>query len=104
MYSSRNANSGRDRSRSMMQSRRLLGYLSWRDTKTALLVFNKTTNSTEVRKKMHAAMESRSEHRKTVSHEEEGDSRYVFAKLDEDTELIITTQVYDVPDTQSDGG
>ena len=53
---------------------------------------------------MHAAMESRSEHRKTVSHEEEGDSRYVFAKPDEDTELIITTQVYDVPDTQSDGG
>ena len=82
----------------------LLGYLSWRDTKTALLVFNKTKNSTEVRKKMHAAIESRSEHRKTVSHEEEGDSRYVFAKPDEDTELIITTQVYDVPDTQSDGG
>ena len=50
----------------------LLGYLSWCDTKTALLVFNKTKNSTEVRKKMHAAMESRSEHRKTVSHEEEG--------------------------------
>ena len=82
----------------------LLGYLSWRDTKTALLVFNKTKNSTEVRKKMHAAMESRSEHRKTVSHEQEGDSRYVFGKPDEDTELIITTQVYDVPDTQSDGG
>ncbi len=81
----------------------LLGYLSWRDTKTALLVFNRTKNSTEVREKMHAAMESRPEHRKTVSHEREGDSRYIFAKPDGDTEYIITTQVYDVPDTQSEG-
>ena len=83
----------------------LLGYLSWRDTKTALLVFNKTKNSIEVRKKMHSAMESRPEHRRTVSHEQDGDSRYVFGKPDDTgTELIITTQVYDVPDTESDGG
>ena len=78
----------------------LLGYLSWRDTKTALLVFNKTKHSTDIRKKMHAAMEARLEHRKTVKHEEDGDSRYVFAKPDDtDAELIITTQLYDVPDT-----
>ena len=78
----------------------LLGYLSWRDTKTALLVFNKTKHSTDIRKKMHAAMEARLEHRKTVNHEEDGDSRYVFAKPDDtDAELIITTQLYDVPDT-----
>ena len=77
----------------------LLGYLSWRDTKTALLVFNKTKNSTEVREKMHGAMESRPEHRKTVTHEQEGDSRYIFAKPDGAAEIVITTQVYDMPDT-----
>ncbi len=77
----------------------LLGYLSWRDTKVALLVFNKTKNSTEVRSKMHEAMEARVEHRRTVNHEQAGDSRYVFSMPgDEGGELTVTTQVYDVPD------
>ena len=44
----------------------LLGYLSWRDSKCALLVFNKTKDSSAIRQKMHEAMESRIEHRKTV--------------------------------------
>ena len=79
----------------------LLGYLSWRDTKTALLVFNKTKNSTDVRNKMHEVMEERVEHRRTVSHEQDGDSRYVFTMPgDEGGELTITTQVYDMPDEQ----
>src|SRR5262245_59047525 len=39
----------------------LLGYLSWRDTKCALLIFNKTRDSGAVRQKMHEAMEGRNE-------------------------------------------
>ena len=46
----------------------LLGYLTWRDSKCALLVFNKTKDSTAVRQKMHEVMSARSQHRKTVFH------------------------------------
>lgn len=76
----------------------LLDYLSWRDTKSALLVFNQTRDSTAVRSKMHEVMEGRGEHRKTVSHDPEGDSRYVFVKdSDPGREIIVTTQLYDIP-------
>lgn len=34
----------------------LLGYLTWRDSKCALIVFNKTWNSGAVRQKMHEVM------------------------------------------------
>lgn len=76
----------------------LLGYLSWRDSKCALLIFNRTKNSSSVRKKMHDAMEHRAEHRKTVSCNPDNDARYVFVKeSDLGREIIITTQLYDMP-------
>lgn len=45
----------------------LLGYLTWRDSKCALMIFNRTKDSSGVRMKMHEAMEALPEHRKTVS-------------------------------------
>ena len=35
----------------------LLGYLSWRDSKCALLIFNKTKDSSAIRQRMHETME-----------------------------------------------
>jgi hypothetical protein len=76
----------------------LLGYLTWRDSKCALLVFNKTKDSSAVRHKMHEVMESRSQHRKTVFHRPDGDSRYVLVKdSDPGREISVTTQLYDMP-------
>lgn len=76
----------------------ILNYLAWRDTKCALLVFNKTKDSSAILQKMHEAMETRPEYRRTVSHNPNGDSRYIFVKdLDPGREIIITTQIYDVP-------
>lgn len=76
----------------------LLRYLSWRDTKCALLVFNKTKNSAAVRQKMHEVMEARPEHRRTVLYDPNGDARYIFVKeSDPGREIIITTQLYDMP-------
>jgi hypothetical protein len=80
----------------------LLVYLSWRDTKCAILVFNKTKNSSDVRQKMHLAMTKRAEHRRTVSHDAAGDSIYILVKdSDPGKEIIITTQLYDFPVSQS---
>jgi len=75
----------------------LLGYLSWRDTKGALVIFNKTKDSSSVVKKMHGVMEAHPEYRRTVFHDPDGDSRYIFVKdSDPGREIIITTQLYDM--------
>lgn len=76
----------------------LLSYLTWRDSKCALLVFNKTKDSSAVRQKMHEVMTSRIEHRKTDFHKPDGDSRYVLVKdSDPGREISVTTQLYDIP-------
>ena len=76
----------------------LLRYLSWRDTKCALVIFNKTKDSSSVRNKMHGVMEAHPEYRRTVFHNPDGDSRYILVKdSDPGREIIITTQLYDIP-------
>jgi len=77
----------------------LLSYLSWRDSKCALLIFNKNRDSSAVRDKMHEIMESREEHRRTLFHNKDGDSLYIFVKTDDPgKEIIITTQLFDIPE------
>ena len=76
----------------------LLSYLTWRDSKCALLIFNRAKDSSTVRQKMHEIMEDRPEHRKTVKHQPDGDSRYVLVKeSDPGREITVTTQLYDMP-------
>lgn len=76
----------------------ILGYLSWRDTKCALLIFNKTKETTAIRDKMNEVITKRIEYRRTIFHNEDGDSRYIFVKQeDPGREIIITTQLYDIP-------
>ncbi len=76
----------------------ILGYLSWRDTKCALLIFNKTRDSAAVRQKMHEVMEAHPAYRKTISYNPSNDARYIFVKeSDPGREIIITTQLYDIP-------
>lgn len=76
----------------------LLSYLSWRDSKCALLIFNKNKDSSSFKLKMHEIVENREEYRKTVFYDKDGDCRYVFIKQDEPgKEIIITTQIFDIP-------
>jgi hypothetical protein len=76
----------------------LLGYLTWRDSKCALLIFNRTKHSTSVCQKMHEVISARSEHRKTMFHQPDGDSRYILVKeSDPGREIFVTTQLYDIP-------
>jgi hypothetical protein len=76
----------------------LLGYLTWRDSKCALLVFNTTKDSGAVRQKMHEVMQSRPEHKKTLFHASDGDGRYILVRQsDPGREITVTTQLYDIP-------
>jgi len=76
----------------------LLGYLTWRDCKCALLVFNRNKDSTAVAEKIHETMQNRKEHRKTIRFAVDTDSQYIFVKSDDPgREVTITTQLFDVP-------
>ena len=75
----------------------LLGYLAWRDTKCALLIFNRNKNSSEVAVNMHKIMSERIECKKVLEVSLDGDSKYIFIKEDDPgREIIITTQLYDL--------
>jgi hypothetical protein len=83
----------------------LLGYLSWRDSKSALLVFNRNKSSTAVRQKMHEVMLARPEHRKTSAHNDHGDSRYIFVKPgDPGREIQVSTMLFDIPSGEKGAG
>ena len=76
----------------------LLGYLSWRDSKCALLIFNRTKGSSAVRKKMHEIMLAKAEYRKTINYDANGDSRYVFVKeSDPGREIQVHAMLFDIP-------
>lgn len=78
----------------------LLGYLTWRDSKTALIVFNRSRDSLAVKGKMHDAVLARPEYVKTLKTGAD-DRSYVLVKpSDPGREIILTTQVYDVPDRE----
>ena len=79
----------------------LLTYLSWRDSKCALLIFNRRKDSSAVRKKMHEIMIVRPEHRKTLTHDQNGDYQYVFVKpSDPGRQIQITTMLFDLPQAE----
>lgn len=81
----------------------LLGYLSWRDSKCALLVFNRNRDSTAVYGKMHKRMVARQECRRSLGPDTRGDNRYIFVKgSDPGREITITTMLFDMP--AGDGG
>ena len=76
----------------------LLSYLSWRDSKCALLIFNRQKDSSAVRRKMHEIMVARNDQRRILEQDPNGDSRYVFVKpSDPGREIQITTMLFDVP-------
>ncbi|MCG2659319.1 MAG: hypothetical protein L6437_03620 [Kiritimatiellae bacterium] len=84
----------------------LLGYLSWKDSKCALLIFNRDSNSSAIRKKIDEIMTKRPEYRSTISHPSGVDSRYIVVKAsDPGKEILITTMLFDVPgpDTKKTG-
>ncbi len=76
----------------------LLGYASWRDTKVALLIFNRSKNLSSVVAKVRAAVRANPNYRRDLPYPSETDCRVVLHhKNDTDRELILTTMVFEVP-------
>jgi len=76
----------------------LLGYLSWRDTKTAILVFNKNKDFTNVLKQVPEIVKSHPYYIKQISYNNETVFRYIFHhKDDKEKELVLTILLFNIP-------
>jgi hypothetical protein len=76
----------------------LLGYLTWRDCKCSLVIFNRQKNSSAVAQKMHESMIAHSSHRRTIANDSVGNGRYVLVKdSDPGRDIIVSTMLFDIP-------
>jgi hypothetical protein len=77
----------------------LLGYAAWRDTKTALLVFNRRKNFSTILEKIPEVIESHPNYKRKLPYEKsETGFRFVLHHPDDpDRELILTVMAFDVP-------
>lgn len=76
----------------------LLGYSSWRDTKVAVLVFNRNKDLSKV---IDAAQETTAGHsncKKVVGKQSETSFRYIFSHRDDaNREMALTLMIFDIP-------
>lgn len=76
----------------------LLGYASWRDTKTALLIFNRGGNLTSVLGRIPEAVKVHSSFKRELSHGSETGFRYILHHRDDPSrELVLTILVFEIP-------
>lgn len=81
----------------------LLGYLSWRDTKTAIVIFNRNKDTTNVLAKIRTLTEAHALCKTGPKIEGETRFRYVFGQPnDTSRETIVTVMVFDIPTTSTD--
>lgn len=76
----------------------LLGYATWRDGKTAILVFNRGVETSTVLAGIDSVAKAHSNFKRTVNWPHESGFRYVFhGNGDKNRELILTVLVFHVP-------
>ena len=77
----------------------LLGYLSWRDTKAAIFIFNRNKNLSNVLSQIPGLIGSHSNFvRKWKNSERNTEFKYVLhQKSDKNREIYLTVQVYEMP-------
>ena len=76
----------------------LLGYLSWRDTKSAILVFCQNKNFSDVIDKISSTVKEHPNYKRTLSHSGKNSMRYIFKQSDDDNrELILSVLPFNIP-------
>ncbi len=76
----------------------LLGYTSWRDTKTAILVFNRDKSMSTVLSGIQSEATTHPNYKRTLDWKHESGYRYIFHhNTDPNRELVLTVLVFDVP-------
>ncbi len=76
----------------------LLGYSSWRDTKTAIVVFNRNRDFSKVLAAIPEAVRSHPQYKRDLPGSTESSFRFQFANRDDrNRELLLTVLAFDVP-------
>lgn len=76
----------------------LLGYTSWRDTKTAILLFNRDRNLSTVLDKLPGVVERHPNYKRTLEYSGETGFRFVLHQDgDPNRDVTLTVLVFDVP-------
>lgn len=76
----------------------LLGYSSWRDTKVAVIVFNRNKDYSRVLESIQETSKGHSNFKRQIAITSETMFRYVFAhKDDPNRELLLTVMAFDIP-------
>jgi hypothetical protein len=76
----------------------LLGYSSWRDTKVAVLVFNRNKDFTKVLESIQSTVAAHANCKRVVGPQSETSFRYVFSHRDDaNREMVLTVLAFDVP-------
>ena len=76
----------------------LLGYASWRDTKTALVIFNRDRQFSSVLPKIADVFKTHPNFKRQLDYKSETGFRFVLHHRDDkDRELIVTALVFEVP-------
>lgn len=80
----------------------ILGYASWRDTKTAILVFNRNTNFSKVIEGIPETVKKHSNYKKSLEYKFETGFRFILHhKDDKNRELTLTILAFNVPSEKS---
>ena len=76
----------------------LLSYSSWRDTKVAVIVFNRNKDFTKVLANLDETTRNHPDFKRFVEQRSETSFRYVFAHRDDpNREMVLTVIAFDVP-------
>jgi hypothetical protein len=77
----------------------LLGYTAWRDTKTAIIIFNRNKNTSAVLDQIPALVKQHPNFKRTVSsYKHETGFRFILHHRDDkNRELTLTVLIFDVP-------
>jgi len=80
----------------------ILGYASWRDTKTAILVFNRNVNFSKVIEGIPETVKKHSNYKKSLEYKSETGFRFILHnKDDKNRELTLTVLAFNVPSRKS---
>jgi len=80
----------------------LLSYLSWRDTKAAVLVFNRNADLSAVLSKVAEIMPKHANFKRKLGKSDESTFRFVFVQpKDANREITLTVMVFDIPSAPS---
>jgi hypothetical protein len=83
----------------------VLSYLSWRDTKAGVFIFNRNANFSEVLTKIEEATPKHQYYKRTVGKLDESSFRYIFHQPnDRNRELTLTVLAFDVPTLRANKG